>query len=149
MKVPPLWAGAGAGLALMLVLAPATGNALGELSRARAERTGLARAAAAPPADAALVAPDLVTSGGADALIARIRDRARAGGVLVEEIAALPGDGKLVAVRLRLSGAESAVLALADTLERGTPLVRLRAWRLTPIPEGGIRLLGEAVAVRP
>lgn len=148
MKVPPLWAGAGVGLALMLVLAPATGNALGELARARAERIRLAQVVAVPGNDSPLVAPELV-NGDANVLAGRIRDRARAGGVLVEELVALPGNGRLVAVRLRLSGTEQAVLALADALERGSPLARLRAWRLTPIPEGGVRLLGEAVAVRP
>jgi len=149
MKLSPLWTGVGTGALFVLLLAPATGNALGELAKARAERDRLAQVVATTVDDSPLVVPDLVTDGGADALATRIRDRARAAGVLVEEIAPAPGEGKVVAVRVRLSGAEKAVLSLADGLERGTPLARLRAWRLTPIPEGGVRLIGEVVAVSP
>ncbi|MCW3835739.1 hypothetical protein ACFQ1E_05590 [Sphingomonas canadensis] len=147
MKVPPLAVGAGAGLLLALLLAPATGGALGDLSRARADRAKAAADAAVPAGpQPALVAPGLVT-GEAAALVARVRARAKDGGVLVEEAAELPVQGALARVRLRLSGPEKAVLALADSLEREPPLVRLAAWRIDPI-EGGLRLTAEAVAVR-
>ncbi|MEI9928423.1 MAG: hypothetical protein WDN44_12910 [Sphingomonas sp.] len=87
-----------------------------------------------------LVAEGLAFAGDTAALDAGIRARARSGGVLVEEIAALPSDGPVIAVRVRLSGAEKAVLALVDGVERGTPLIRLRAWRLSPTADGGVRL---------
>lgn len=146
MKLPPLAIGAGAGLLIAALLAPATGTALGKLGAARAERARLAAQLAAPHG----APPPLVVSGlvlGGD-LAANIRERARSGGVLVEEIADVSPPGRLTVFRLRLSGPEKAVLALADSLERDTPLVRLRGWRLAGI-EGGVRLTGEAVAVRP
>jgi len=52
----------------------------------------------------------------------------------------------VAALRIRVSGAEKAVVALADALERGRPLMRMRSWRIEPIPEGGVRLIGEVVA---
>jgi hypothetical protein len=148
MKMPPLALGAGAGLLLALLLAPATGTALGKLAAVRDERAALASKVAGP----LLPPPPLVVSGlplagDAALLAANIRERGRSGGVLVEEIANLPRPGRLVVLRLRLSGPEKAVLALADSLERDAPLVRLRTWQLTGI-EGGVRLTGEAVAVR-
>ncbi|MCW3847443.1 hypothetical protein OF829_09325 [Sphingomonas sp. LB-2] len=145
MKLPPLAIGLGGGLLLALLLAPATGTALGTLASARAERAKLAEALAAPESNAALVAPDAAVPGG-DAVIARIRERARGGGVLVEDARPLRGEGALVTVRFRISGAEKAVVALADSLEREAPLVRLRTWKLEAIP-GGVRLSADAVAV--
>ncbi|MEI9851844.1 MAG: hypothetical protein WDN24_14565 [Sphingomonas sp.] len=38
--------------------------------------------------------------------------------------------------------------ALADSLEREAPLVRLRGWTIEPVAGGGVRLRGQAVAVR-
>ena len=147
MKLPPLAIGALGGLLLAALLAPATGTALGKLSSVRNERAKLAETLAAPDtAGAALVAPGLALHGGSEALIARIRERARGGGVLVEEATALKGNGSLVVVRLRISGAEKAVIALADSLEREAPLVRLRTWKLVAIP-GGVRLSADAVGV--
>lgn len=144
MKPPPLAIGAGAGLLLALLLAPATGTALGKLATARAERTKLAHIVAAPEiARTSLVAPGLALSGD---LASNIRERARSGGVLVEEATQVSSE-TLVIVRLRLSGPEKAVVALADSLERDAPLVRLHGWRLVAI-EGGVRLTGEAIAVR-
>jgi len=146
MKLPPLAIGAGAGLLIAALLAPATGTALGKLGAVRAERARLTAQLAAPQG----APPPLVVSGlalGGD-LAASIRERARSGGVLVEELADVSPAGRLAVLRLRLSGPEKAVLALADSLERDTPLVRLRGWRLAGI-EGGVRLTGEAVAVRP
>lgn len=147
MKLPPLAFGALAGLVLAALLAPATGTTLGNLAAARAERARLAAEIAAPAnGPAPLVAPDLALQGGGDVLVARIRERARSGGVLVEEATPLKTDGALVIVRFRASGPEKAVIALADSLERETPLVRLRTWKLIAIP-GGVRLSGDAVAV--
>jgi len=146
MKLPPLAIGAGAGLLIAALLAPATGTALGKLGAVRAERARLTAQLAAPQG----APPPLVVSGlalGGD-LAANIRERARSGGVLVEEIADVSPAGRLAVFRLRFSGPEKAVLALADSLERDTPLVRLRGWRLAGI-EGGVRLTGDAVAVRP
>lgn len=146
MNLPPLAIGALGGLAVAALFAPATGTVLGELAAARGERARLAAEIAAPKRTAPLVAADLALQGGGDALVARIRERARAGGVLVEEAAPLKGDGALVVVRFRASGPEKAVIALADALERETPMVRLKRWKLVAIP-GGVRLSGEAVAV--
>lgn len=144
MKVPPLLIGVAAGLAIAVVLAPATGTALGELAEARAERAKLTAELAAPQSNAPLVVPGLALTGGEDSLIARVKDRARGGGVLVEEARVLNGAGSLLALRLRISGPEKAVIALADSLEREAPLVRLRTWKLEAIP-GGVRLTAEAV----
>ena len=149
MKLPPLAIGLGAGLLAAALLAPATGTALGNLAAARAERAVLAAQLAGPQGPPPpLLVSGLALGGDAAALAANIRERARSGGVLVEALANVSGPGRLVVLQLRLSGPEKAVLALADSLERDTPLVRLRGWRLAGI-EGGVRLTAEAVAVRP
>lgn len=146
MKLPPLAYGMGAGLIAIALLVPVTGSALGELATARADRAKLAAAAAAPEA----ARPAMVVQGQAlgdpAALAARIRELARNGGVLVEALSEPKGNG-LIAVSFRISGPEKAVVALADALERDAPLVRLRGWRMIAIP-GGVRLSGDAVAVR-
>ncbi|MES2445509.1 MAG: hypothetical protein V4574_22000 [Pseudomonadota bacterium] len=148
MKLPPLAIGAGAGLVLALLLAPATGTALGKLDAARAERSELTAMLAEPvPPPAPLVVSGLPLGGDAALLAANVRERARSGGVLVEEIADVSPAGRLAVLRLRLSGPEKSVVALADSLERDAPMVRLRGWRLAAIA-GGVRLTGEAVAVR-
>lgn len=143
MKLPPIAIGATGGLAVALLLSPAVGNSLGQLETARAERERLMRSA---PEPAPLVASGLMSDG--KAVAAHIRAAAKQGGVLVEEIAERKGGGAVVTLRLRLSGPEKAVVALADSIERDVPLVRLKAWRLLPLPDGGVRLVAEAVAVR-
>jgi hypothetical protein len=148
MRVPPLAAGAGAGLLLVLALAPSTGTALGKLSAARTERTRLAAVADAPERPR----PPLVTPGfaaGKDSalLAARIRGRAHDAGVLVEQVALGRGGGALMRLRLSFSGSEKAVVALADALEREAVLIRFESWKLAPV-EGGVRLTGQALAVR-
>ena len=149
MKLPPLAIGALAGLVLAALLAPATGTALGKLATVRADHARIAETLATPEmTNAPLVASGLALQGGGDALIARIRERARGSGLLVEEASVLKGAGLLLTVRFRVSGPEKAVIALADSLEREAPLVRLRTWKLIAIP-GGVRLSGDAVgAVR-
>ena len=77
--------------------------------------------------------------------MARIQRLAKAGGLLVEETAAAAAPAGVIALRLRVSGAEKAVVAFTDAFERDTPLVRLRSWRVEPVA-GGVRLTGEAVA---
>lgn len=145
MKVNSLLAGIAGGLAAALILAPFTGTALGKLAEARAARVQL-QLSLADSVDAPLVDDDLAIKD-AGALASRIRTLAKQGGVLVE--ATEPRDGRdLATVRLRVSGPEKAVIALADTLERGTPLVRLRAWRIDAIDDDNVRFSGEAVAVR-
>jgi hypothetical protein len=152
MKLPPLVAGGLAGLAAALLLAPFTGTALGELVAARAEHARLAALAASPAKPPPLLAPGLGLgvadpAAGRAAIMTRVHALAQRGGVLVEEIAAAPAPAGVVALRLRLSGAEKAVVALTDALEREKPLMRLRCWRIEPIPEGGgVRLIGEVVA---
>ncbi len=153
MRPPPLAIGAGAGLAAALLLAPATGTAIGTLAAARAERARLAALAAEPAAEPVIAAPGLGLgaddpAAGRAAIMARVQGLAKAGGVLVEETSAASAPAALVALRIRVSGAEKAVIAFADTLERGRPLMRLRSWRIEPIP-GGVRLIGEVLALVP
>ncbi|WP_342249824.1 GspMb/PilO family protein [Sphingomonas sp. OTU376] len=152
MKLPPIVIGGLAGLAVALLLAPATGTALGELAAARAERAKFAAVAAQPAAPPPLLAPGLGLhvadpAAGRAAILQRVRGLAQSGGVLVEEAGVAAAPEGVVALRIRLSGAEKAVVALSDALERGKPLMRLRTWRIEPIPEGGgVRLIGEVVA---
>lgn len=140
-----LWGGVG-GLVLALLLAPWTGAALGRLDKARAARDRQAALLAAPVAVAPLLATD---QSFAKSQVAAIRPRieglARAGGVLVEELQPVAEPAPLVGVRLRVSGPEKAVVALADALERELPLLRFRSWRLVPAEGGGVRLAGELV----
>jgi hypothetical protein len=152
MNRATLIAGIGGGLAALALLAPATGTALGELARAR-EAVGAARAAANAPMTrpVPLTAAGLRAPGGnettaAAALAGRVRRLAAEGGVLVEQAGRVPGGEGLVRLRLRLSGPDKAVIALADRIEREAPLMRFAAWRVTALPGGGVRLEGEAVA---
>ena len=154
MRPPPLAIGAGAGLAAALLLPPATGTAIGTLAAARAERARLAALAAEPAAEPVIAAPGLGLgaddpAAGRAAIMARVQGLAKAGGVLVEETSAASAPAALVALRIRVSGAEKAVIAFVDTLERGRPLMRLRSWRIEPIPGGGVRLIGEVLALLP
>ena len=150
MKLPRLAIGVGAGLIAALLLVPATGSALRELAAARAERARLGALAETPAAASPLVAPGLAlgtrdAAEGRAAIMARLERLAKAGGVLVEQMRAAQVPDPLAAVRVRLSGPEKAVLALADTLERERPLMRLRSWRVEPVA-GGVRLTGDVVA---
>ncbi|NYT42062.1 hypothetical protein HZY97_14930 [Sphingomonas sp. R-74633] len=151
MKLPPLVVGGIAGLVLAVLLAPFTGAAWGDLTRFRAEHAVLAAEAARPAAPPPLLAPGLALgvadpAAGRAAIMLRTRALAQAGGVLVEEMSAAPSPAGVVALRIRVSGAEKAVVAFADALERGRPLMRMRSWRIEPIPGGGVRLIGEVVA---
>ncbi|WP_448661330.1 hypothetical protein ACG3SL_11810 [Sphingomonas sp. CJ20] len=141
--------GAAAGLLAALLLAPATGDALGRLATLRAHRDALAAEAAHPRPVAPVVveglaipASDVAAAQGA--IIARVQRLARAGGVLVEAAAPMAGPAPLAMVKLRVSGSEKAVLAFADALERERPLMRLRSWRIEPVA-GGARLSGQVV----
>jgi hypothetical protein len=152
MRVPPLALGAGAGLLVVALLASLTGQALAELAAARAARAQLAHAVTQserlPPIagpGVALAAPD--GAAGRAAMMARLQRFAKAGGVLVEETNAVDAPDGLVALRVRVSGAEKAVLALADAFEREQPLMRFRSWSIVPVA-GGVRLSAEAVAVQ-
>lgn len=151
MRLPPLAIGSGVGLGIALLLAPATGTALGRLASARAERARLAALATEPVPPPALAAPGLALgapdpAAGRSAIMARVQTLAKAGGVLVEETSAARAPAELVALRIRVSGTEKAVVAFADALERARPLMRLRSWRVEPVPGGGVRLTGEAIA---
>jgi hypothetical protein len=146
-----LIAGAAGGLLAVLLLAPATGTALGELSRARAARAEAAAFDTRSPTSLPLVAPALRIvapneAEAARALASRVRTLAAQGGVLVEQAQGVRGSAGLARLRLRLSGPDKAVIALADRLERDAPLLRLRSWQITALGDGGLRLDGEAVA---
>ncbi|MDT8757107.1 hypothetical protein MZO42_00205 [Sphingomonas psychrotolerans] len=152
MRVPPLVWGASAGLLVAALLASPTGKALDELAETRAARWKLAQAAALPEhrsplaaSGVALAAPDVAA--GRAVMMARLQRLAKAGGVLVEETSAIEATDGLVALRVRVSGAEKAVIALADAFEREAPLMRFRRWSLEPVA-GGVRLSAEAVAVQ-
>lgn len=151
MRPPPVAIGLGGGLLLALLLAPATGTSLGALAKARAERAAQIADRDAPmPARAPRVAgaqllraADPAAARGA--LANRIRTQAARDGVLVEALAPVGAPPGLAVVRVRLSGPEKAVIALADRLERSAPVLRLRDWRVEPV-DGGVRLTAEAVA---
>lgn len=151
MRTPAILIGAAAGSAALLALAPATADALAALNAARTASVRLSEEAKRPEAVAPLVRPGLVhavpdEAAGRAAILARVRTLSRTGGVLVETVAAVPMPQGLAAVRLRVSGAEKAVLAFADAIERQRPATRLRSWRLEPVAGGGVRLSGEVVA---
>lgn len=142
-----LAAGSGGGLLAALLLAPATGTALGELARARAARAAAAAPMSAPPA---LVAPGLRVAAASEAearrvLANRIRTLSASSGVLTEQVAPLRGGAGLVRLRVRLSGPQKAVVALIERLEREAPLMRLRGWEVRALADGGLRVDGEAV----
>lgn len=150
MKVPPLLLGAGAGLIGALLMAPVAGSALGELASARAERDSLRAEADAPAVRQPLLAPGLALRAGDAAAArtlaaARVEALAKAGGLLVEDSGALAAPAGVVALRLRVSGAEKAVLGFADALEREKPVLRLRGWEIEALPGGSVRLSGELV----
>lgn len=152
MRPSPLLFGIGAGLVGLVVLSPFTGAALGDLAAARAQHARIVQAAVLPERRAPILAKgsalDAVdAAAGRAAMMARVQRLAKAGGVLVEETSAADAPEGLVALRLRASGAEKAVLAFADAFERERPLMRFRSWKLEPIA-GGVRLTAEAVAAR-
>lgn len=152
MRLPPLLLGIGAGLVGLLALWPPTSAALGDLAAARAKQARLEQAAALPERRAPILAKGAAlgaadTAAGRAAMMARVQRLAKTGGVLVEETSAADAPEGLVALRVRASGAEKAVLALADAFERERPLMRFRSWTLKPIA-GGVRLTAEAVAAR-
>lgn len=138
-----LW-GALAGLLLAALLAPWTGAALGALAKARAARSAAEAAMAAPVSRAAVLRPELAfpAAGAGSAVRQRIERIARGGGVLVEAIEPAPAPMPLIAVSLRVSGPEKAVIALADAIERERPLLRFQRWRVEPAEGGGVRLSG-------
>jgi alanine dehydrogenase len=143
----PLARGVAAGLlGGALISIPAT-EALETLAQARAERDTVLIAAVAPASP--VVAPALsIEAGSAERasmlLAARVQKAASGGGLLIEAVAPVP-DASVARVRLRVSGSEAAVLALAGSLERGVPLVRFAQWQVTSTGTA-VRLTGELVA---
>jgi hypothetical protein len=146
IRIGTVPAGIAAGLAAALLLASSAGTVLGELSEARAANARRGAALALPDRPLSPLVPPGLTQNAAD-FVARVRTLAIQNGVLAEEVEPLPAPPEgLSVLRVRLSGPEKAVVSLADSLERGTPLVRLRRWRLTALADGGVRLEAEAVA---
>lgn len=152
MNRATLIAGIGGGLVAVALLAPATGTALGELSRARAAAFDAQVAVSAPVrAPVPLTATGLRAPGGSEvaaagAIATRVRKLAAEGGVLVEQAARVPAGEGLVKLQLKLSGPDKAVIALTDRIEREAPLLRFAAWRASALAGGGLRIEGEAVA---
>ncbi|WP_422057438.1 hypothetical protein [Sphingomonas sp.] len=128
------------------------GDALGGLWDARQTRAALAASLALPPDPVRpLVDPGLAIAAGnrgsaARELAAHVRTRAASAGVLVETLAPGPSSPGIVTLRVRLSGPEKAVIAMLDGIERGTPLIRLRNWRVGALADGGVRIDAEMVA---
>lgn len=147
MKLPPLLWGVLAGATAILALSPAIGTALADLAAARAQRAEASEDAAAP-IDVSLVAGAIHArdrDAANTAVAARVRAYAARGAVLVEEAQPLSDPAGLARVRLRLSGSEDAVIALVDTIERGSPVVRFARWQIEATG-GAVRLQGELVA---
>jgi len=91
-------------------------------------------------------APDAVAARAA--LTRRVQSLARSGGLLIEALGPVRAPAGLAAVRLQLSGPEKSMLALIDTLEADSPLVRFAEWRIDALEEGeGVRFSAVAVAV--
>lgn len=144
MNARALIPGVAGGLLALLLLAPATGTALGKLADARAAHAAAARVAAAPVTPPPpLLAADARIS--ADAALDRVRTLAAQAGVLVERGDAVRDPSGLVRLSLRLSGPDKAVIALADRVERDLPLIRLAAWELVALGDDAARLEGEAL----
>lgn len=152
MKLSPLFYGIGAGLLGLLALVPSTRTALGDLATARTKRAELVQAAKLPAQQGPILAKGSAleaadAAAGRAAMMARVQKLAKAGGVLVEETSAAEAPDGLVALRIRASGAEKAVVAFADAFERERPLMRFRSWSLEPMT-GGVRLTAEALAAQ-
>ena len=150
MRIPPIAWGTLSGLLAALLLAPATGSALGKLAAARSEHARLEALSVAPAARPALLASGLAidardAAAARAVMMNRLQTLAKAGGLLVEETSAARAPEGVAALRIRVSGAEKAVFALVDGLERARPLTRLRSWRIEPVSGGGVRLIGELV----
>lgn len=147
-----LWAAAVvAGLLLAAALSLPMAGALDRLADARETRDRYAAAVRTPERSApvapelALAAPDRATA--TRQLAGQLRAAATADGLLVETIAsANPGAPGLVALDLRLSGPEKAVLAFADRAERGRPIARFARWQVAAGEGGSIRLDARLVA---
>ena len=124
-------------------------GALATLAAARAERAGLETLLSAPPrTPPPLVARDETVATPA-ALARHLRLAGARDGVLIESVAAVGGQAlPMIAIEIRASGPEKALLGFVGTIERGTPTVRFPAWRLEPDPAGGgiVRLRARAVA---
>lgn len=139
--------GIGLGLLGAILLAPQVEDDVARLAQVRRDRDALVVVAARPTAASVpLVVPEFTGKGGARSMIARIRTLASGGGVLVEDASPLrsPVSG-LSVVRLRVSGPEKAVLAMADALEREAPLLRFATWEVVALPAGGMRLQAEVI----
>lgn len=144
--------GLGAGLVAAVLLAFPLVDALERLWAARQTRTDLTARLAAPPAPVrTLVAPGLAIAApdraaAARSLSGRVREGAASAGVLVEALSSTASQPGLASVRVRLSGQEKAVIAMLDGIERGSPLIRFRSWRVSALADGGVRVEGELVA---
>lgn len=149
MKLPPLAWGAALGMAAAILLAPFGRDAIGDLTAARAERDRLAAAmkTAVPRSvvEDGLAMPAADRDAASRLLAARIRLLAGRGAVLVEDAAPTTDPAGLARIRVRLSGSEDAVIALADTIERTPPLARFAQWRIEA-SGSAVRLQGELVA---
>ncbi|MFZ3484716.1 hypothetical protein [Sphingomonas sp. 3-13AW] len=141
-----IWAAAVvAGLLIAAGLCIPMARSLDRLADARATRDRLATALQAP-APSPVVAPELALAAPDRAaatrrLAGQLRAAATAGGLLIETIA--PADSTapgLVALDLRVSGPEKAVLAFADRTERARPLARFARWRVEAGEGGSVRL---------
>ncbi len=152
MRRASVAAGLGGGLIAATLLAAPLAEALSGLWSARQTRADLTASLTAAPAPVRPpVTPSLAIAAGNRAsalrnLAARVRTSAAAAGVLVEALAPGASQTGVVTLRVRLSGQEKAVIAMLDGVERGTPLIRFRSWRVSALADGGVRVEGEMVA---
>lgn len=144
----PILIGALTGGALAIAIWPSAQDAL---ARYDVARVAAAQDQAAAGIDRLPVATFRLVAGSAPRAqaiaAARLRNAARAGGVLIERLAPMPPLGPGIArVGLTISGSEKAVLTLADAMERGGRGMRLRGWKIEALPGGAVRLSGELAA---
>ncbi|QIG79738.1 hypothetical protein [Stakelama tenebrarum] len=153
MTARPIWLWAAGGLLAALVILPVLPRALEGLAAARTEHARLAAIAERPPIETGALVAEQWRAGQADGLAAtralahRIRTRAAAAGLLVEQIEARRAPEGLAAVALRVSGSEKSVIAFADRLDREPPIVRFDQWNISAQGDGVVRMGAIAVMV--
>ncbi|UZK70516.1 hypothetical protein OKW76_05595 [Sphingomonas sp. S1-29] len=138
------------GLAIALAASWPMLGAIADLGNARAAQAALAAEIAASPLPPMLTDPQLTPAPDAATAVRRatlrLRRAATAGGVLVETLAPTEAAAPRVArLTLSASGSEKAVLAFADGIERGDPVLRWRRWRLASVSGGAVRVEGEVL----
>lgn len=142
--------GGASGLAIALAASWPMLGAIADLGNARVAQAALAAEIAAPALPRVLADPQLTAAANAAtaARLAtrRLRRAATAGAVLIETLEVTdPAAPHVVRLTLSASGSEKAVLAFADGVERGEPVLRWRRWRVASVSGGAVRVEGEVL----